>query len=502
MSAAGVRAERINLKPSEFKPIIEIPWKESDAKLDDVLRRIYREPNLFVRYAILAEYLKVIPVEQLGIALDKCIELEGTENPDDLVALVVTVWAERDPERCWVRVKSLLRLVGMDEGWLCYDGWTKRPRITVQDLKAIRSSKFWIEKRALSGFPAAMEQSKAKESVRLRLLKEFELTWVAAFGSLPVDHSQEYPTAGKQLIKILKLPAEPSIVSHIVDSEPDAEAAFGVALRRLIDATPAAAADIIKMGDEKKWPPLPETTKDRYFEPPIELLMLWADRDLPGMIKWVEAQDASENRYALAARGLLMTRIDEATRKRWLAEAKTGDNTDYHSGLIQSWAEWDPKAGVDAAMSLQDPAEIAGTVISAAYGPWYGLPWNTCHYGLSVIRDYKFPDLENNVTVAILSDGYSIMELWGCIDIDETARFGMKWLLQGYAPRKGLILFFTGHDIYPDEGNVIDRTFCALRVWAVVRPDEMKKWISTLKDEEIRKALTWLLKNPWGTGPE
>jgi hypothetical protein len=44
----------------------------------------------------------------------------------------------------------------------------------------------------------------------------------------------------------------------------------------------------------------------------------------------------------------------------------------------------------------------------------------------------------------------------------------------------------------------IDRTFCALRVWAVIRPNEMRTWIRTMDDEKMRKALTWLLEHPWG----
>jgi hypothetical protein len=76
----------------------------------------------------------------------------------------------------------------------------------------------------------------------------------------------------------------------------------------------------------------------------------------------------------------------------------------------------------------------------------------------------------------------------------------MKWLTKGFAPREGLIQFFTGKDVYPAEDGVIDRTFCALRVWAVVRPEEMRMWIGTLKDEKMSKALTWLLDNPWGPG--
>jgi hypothetical protein len=71
-----------------------------------------------------------------------------------------------------------------------------------------------------------------------------------------------------------------------------------------------------------------------------------------------------------------------------------------------------------------------------------------------------------------------------------------------YAPREGVIQFFSGKDIYGGEDGMIDRTFCALRAWAVVRPDEMKKWIATIEDAAMRNALTWLLEKPWGTGAE
>jgi len=92
-----------------------------------------------------------------------------------------------------------------------------------------------------------------------------------------------------------------------------------------------------------------------------------------------------------------------------------------------------------------------------------------------------------------------VMEEWGEIDIGETARYGPDFMLRiHYAPRENLIQFFSGYDVYPDEGGMIDRTFCALRVWAVFKPGEMKAWIATLDDADMRKALTWLLEHPWG----
>ena len=35
--------------------------------------------------------------------------------------------------------------------------------------------------------------------------------------------------------------------------------------------------------------------------------------------------------------------------------------------------------------------------------------------------------------------------------------------------------------------------------WSKLR--EMKAWIATIKEPDMRKALTWLLEHPWGTGP-
>jgi hypothetical protein len=88
-------------------------------------------------------------------------------------------------------------------------------------------------------------------------------------------------------------------------------------------------------------------------------------------------------------------------------------------------------------------------------------------------------------------------------DIGEAARYSLDFMLRyDYAPRENLIKLFSGDDKFSSDWDMIDRTFCALRVWAVVRPNEMKTWIATIKDAEMRKALTWLLNNPWGTGPK
>ena len=64
-----------------------------------------------------------------------------------------------------------------------------------------------------------------------------------------------------------------------------------------------------------------------------------------------------------------------------------------------------------------------------------------------------------------------------------------------------MIKYFRGTDGFTDDA-MMDRTFCSMRVWAVVKPNAMADWIPSIKDEEMRKALWWLLQNPWGWGPE
>jgi hypothetical protein len=96
-----------------------------------------------------------------------------------------------------------------------------------------------------------------------------------------------------------------------------------------------------------------------------------------------------------------------------------------------------------------------------------------------------------------------VLEDWAEVDIGGCARFGMRCLKQSpWVKWEDLRVFLSGGEMDSDAGSVLDRTFSALRVWAIVRPSEMKAWIATEPDPELRKALTWLLEHPWGTHPE
>jgi len=212
------------------------------------------------------------------------------------------------------------------------------------------------------------------------------------------------------------------------------------------------------------------------------------------------SQKHSISKTALRVKGFLMSRVDASTRERWLAEAKSSvEDDDRTAHLMHAWAGWDPKGALEAAVARKDPEIISEVADEASRGPWSGRPYNTGHFGLGVIKDFDVMTIPPDIRPAAREQWYQILEYWGDIDIGETARYGLNYLLRtDYAPRDRLIRFFSGDDDYPDEGDMIDRTFCALRVWAVVQPKGMQTWIATLKDPEMQKALTWLLQNPWG----
>ena len=231
--------------------------------------------------------------------------------------------------------------------------------------------------------------------------------------------------------------------------------------------------------------------------------MIWARVDQEGIIRWAGSLDVRKDELAAVAKGLLMSRVDDETRKRWLNDAKSSVAEDNHvEKLLSKWAEWDPKPALDAAVASNDADTINSVAFRGACGLFDDQPWNSSRFGIGVVKNFDVASLPDVLRKDLVGEwGTEIMEQWGDIDIGEAARYGVDFLLRAnYAPRDRLVRFFSGHDEYPDEGGMIDRTFCALRVWAVVKPKEMKEWIGTIKEADMRKALTWLLDHPWGTG--
>lgn len=502
-----LQAERNHLKPSDFRPLTSLPWKTEGATMESVLDAIFRETNSSVRYAILGQYLRLIPAGQLGKAFEGCIKRVGTETPDELVAFYLPIWSERDAVACWQRTRGLFRLIGIEDGWLNYDSWTQRDRITVKDLKAIRASSFWLEGWSLATFPLGVQKSALPMAARVRMMREFADTWFAAFGTWPKSNKEGYSEHANSPYSLAEAFEDPVEQLRIRTREVNSldELTLEITMRRLLEADPASAPQLVAQLRGTRLPPGTGEQKEGFAVPSTELLMVWARCDLAGMIRWAESLDMRGDEVARDIRGFLMGRVDSKTRERWLAEAKSaGPEAGLMENLLCGWAVWDLKSALAAAVATNDADTIEQVGTIGAYGIGYGQPWNACHYGMGVIKDFDVAGLPEELRKKVIETwGIMIMEEWGDIDIGEAARYGLDFLLRNndYAPRSNLLKLFSGDDKFASDGNMIDRTFCALRVWAVVRPQEMKAWIATRKEQDLRKALTWLLEHPWG-GPQ
>src|SRR5687768_11970620 len=53
-----------------FRPLTGLPWQTAGTTLEQVMDRLYREPEPAVRYAVLEEYLRAIPLEDFPRAFD------------------------------------------------------------------------------------------------------------------------------------------------------------------------------------------------------------------------------------------------------------------------------------------------------------------------------------------------------------------------------------------------------------------------------------------------
>jgi hypothetical protein len=506
-------------KLTEFRPLTKLPWSAADPNgpvtlQEEALRSIFRESDDLVRYRVLTSYLRRMPVEELGRVLDWCIEFEGAQMPDYLLSYFIPIWAERDPKACLERVKFMVKLVALDDsGWLRYDHWAQ-PRIEIREPGLVRSSKFWVARDSLLTFPTGLARSAVGQIEREGLQREFSLTWFRRFDGWPGEpiFDPDYlgaetkpDTASAFELPISKLEEACRNIQSVRDG-----AFYEIGVRRRLVAEPARALELVEEIEGKVWKP-ESWKKDVPFpapivcscEPSVEFLQIWAEVDMPAMLRWSDSLSEEKKTLAMSAKGLLLSRVDAPLREHWLQEAaKNKRDTEL---LLGHWVRWDFQSAWKAARENGD-LDLLITIGRDALLGDKSEPENLRHARSLALAKIDVSTLPADAQdVMMYKTCVYLMEGWGNINIGETARYGTDLLLKtGHVPRNILIGLFKGGSDYGDgargDGDVLDRTFCSLRVWAVTRPDEMKAWLATMKDAEMREALTWLLENPWGTG--
>ncbi|MGV3663218.1 MAG: hypothetical protein ACO1TE_23805 [Prosthecobacter sp.] len=495
------RTKRLNWKPTDFQPLTRLPWEQ--IKPNDtakIMERIFREPHARIRCAVLGEYLREMPVGQLGMAFDLALMLEGRETPDDLVSQMLRIWAQRDPQAAWVCTQALAKQVGIEEGWLGYDSWYNDP-ITVRDGEGIKGARFWLDHGTLASFPQGVDASELPWAEKEPLLKAFTQFWFERFqnwpggGSVPSvrDHAAMSPAGGWGVVATFKGDALQLKSGDGRGAGLDAPEAYEVGLRRWLVERPQEMPQILERIRNKHWPAEGQMPA-RAAGPSISLLLLWSQVDAAGMRAWATHVDNAQQDSAWLAKCILMAQVDDATRKQWLAEPQG----DLRRDRLTQLASWQPEVAVSEALRSGDTEWITDALQLTVYGENSGC-YNWSHFGLGYLRDFDLNRLPKEAKTLFVHECAGIlMEQWGDVDVGECARFGLRVLPHGKWPeRQELLNFFRGEADIGDDG-IVDRTFCSLRVWAVVRPAEMRAWLGTLKDKELRESLTWLLEHPWG----
>lgn len=482
-----LHAQGADIKPLDFQPLTSLPWKTNpDASSADQLKRIFLESDSDIRSPVLAAYLRQIPATDLEVAFDTCLQLEGTQCPRGLVAFFLPIWSERDPHSAWKRVEPLFQL--QEHHWLSFDRWG-RDKIAFRNLKAMRESTFWMDPRWLENFLAGLDRSSVPASEKAALKKAFMARWSPIYDSSPstyptqdgLDHELEV----SGLLEAFDIAPEHISAEIHRSIQKKQTAALKVLMRRWLIWKPDKAVLIAAMAEK------PEDL-------PVEFLLLWLHLAPETLSEWVETQ-MSFNRPDLRAMGMILSRLDEKMRQTRLSQIKEAD-PEVWQNLLYHWAPWDPQAAMAAAVASKKPSIISQMPDAMVFGFGRG-SLNAHRHGLSVLRDFDLSSLPKADKYIIFENWYMLMEYWGIVDLGESARYGLHFLLTtGYAPREDLIKLFSGDDAFSSDSDMIDRTFCALRMWAVLQPEAMKAWIATQKDADMSKALTWLLEHPWGGG--
>ena len=457
---------------------------EYGQRVEATFKAMLEEPSWEARVSLLGGFLAELPAPdftRVYAALGRFEKVQVSEYLEPLLKR----WAELDPVAAWTVTRPLFDIAV--EGDHFIDEWAEK-FIPPKDVGAFRASPFWPEPRQLLGFLAGLERASIPETMRTDLRSDFLTRFRARFPehylapsppplpTNPVEYEESY--ARVREIMEAPLAALPAMLKVAAERKNWGAVTWG--LRRWIVADPKAAPKIMRQTEWQN----------------EEAVRAWARVDARAALAWFRRHEP-EALKDYAGRGLIafINKKDRASLLRAATKrgkyVDGGDWTDLEE-LIAGWAREDPLAALQTALSQYGPlcySVCADEAVSAAPSPR--------RKALDAIRRIPTPVRDQLA--------YMIMEHFGDIHVGEAAAYGVDWLqkskwrVSDYFPTtpEHFLRVWTGKED-PEDGCMDDRTYGCLRKWAICQPEQMKKWIETQRDPEVKAALLWLLAHPNG----
>ncbi len=531
--ALGTVAQADEPLYQRFRPVSSLPWVTPGGSREQVIRRLYREPNNMVRSALLEAYLRKVPAADFSRVFDLCVRLEEEDSPDELLAQLLRAWGRIDAAAAWAKCQALYKII-IPQDPLAVDSW--ETGIVVLNPRAVAAADFWPESdKFAEAFSEGVAESKLPQREKDRyiaLQKAKSKAWQAAYTAAeeknpergefaepakqapPLTPEQEAGRAKEQtrqdeearkekalrkfVLEILACPPA-QIRARLADAAPELwnDAILARALIRWMDGHAARGPEIVE-GVLDLLDPQKILRENAKREPiPIEFLMEWALLDGEGCLKWSlrkiegdwKGQPGLKEKAPAVAQAILR-RYDGGVLGSVHDGSDDDGNAEDKNAAAFYWAQIDPDNALPWIWSSGGLRAYGEAARSAVYDG---------EARSSNVFRAIFVAFDSYVVPIPADDLTTIMEQWSDTDAAACARHGVRWNLRtrGFT-KKRMIRLWSGYE-GPYDGAVDDRHFGSLRIWAMRQPEQMRQWIRTEPlDDDVRKALLWLVDHAKG----
>ncbi|MEM7012162.1 MAG: hypothetical protein AAF585_11820 [Verrucomicrobiota bacterium] len=401
----------------------------------EIVRAICAEPHAKTQDVLFLGYFQQLPAQDFPEALRALGRYEVWQTSEHL-DLLLYAWLKRDRDAAETAMRSFEPI--MVPHHLTAMSWYDQ--IQPVDVDALSRSPIWPDKSEIG-----------------RARNHFER------GEIEWDGDVDFESVRRALTNAtndLDVVLNDSLARRHM-------AAFVIAARRQIVATPQKAPEVLILAEQFSDSAASEV---RWSWGRVEGDWAWSwfkanrPRDL--------GEDAGQDLFPFVSKSRREVMLRFANRWR--------------TSTFLNWAKLDAVAAFQASLNL-DGRE--------GYSSFAEHAWYRCNIEFQSIIEA----IESIETPLESINGAMILEDWGELDVGQASRWGAHWLLTtGETDRDHLLRVWTGQ-AEPIGESIEGRTLGCLRKWAVCEPHRMREWIEVLEaDLEVKQALTWLLNNPLG----